>query len=312
MNWYLEVFKKYAVFSGRARRKEYWMFVLFNQIILFVLGFVTVLLGAPSLVYLYTFAVLIPSIAVGVRRMHDINHSGWWLLFPIVNLVFACTEGTRGENKFGSDPKENTGSFDQTVIKSGEDGYCSPTFGGGHRNKESWRKSEGCATPGYCKHSANAPRRRSSASVASARALPRSSLSNKGRAFLYIGIVLAVFACAQIAVQIGFETLYKMCPNEYDLMVSISMPFGIFVALLGLAMRNKSFSTVVAAVASGLFAFTQMARLFMEFSMAPPVPRPWPDALDIMGTIAAIALCALMLALAVIASRGDESDDQNS
>ena len=111
MNWYLEVLKKYAVFSGRARRKEYWMFVLFNIIIAFVLGFIEGIAGiAPEsdqsiLVTVYQLAVLIPSIAVGVRRMHDTDHSGWWLLFPIVNLVFAVSEGTRGDNRFGPDPK---------------------------------------------------------------------------------------------------------------------------------------------------------------------------------------------------------------
>ena len=111
MNWYLEVLRKYAVFSARARRKEYWMFFLFNLIITFVLGFIEGIVGiAPEidqsvLVTIYQLAILIPSIAVGVRRMHDTDHSGWWLLVPIVNLVFAVSEGTRGDNRFGSDPK---------------------------------------------------------------------------------------------------------------------------------------------------------------------------------------------------------------
>ncbi|MGN6227038.1 MAG: DUF805 domain-containing protein [Dyella sp.] len=109
MNWYLAVLRQYAVFSGRARRKEYWMFVLFNVIIAFVLGFVVGLAGAGErgelVVNLYQLAVLIPSIAVGVRRMHDTDHSGWWILLPIVNLVFACTEGTPGPNRFGPNPK---------------------------------------------------------------------------------------------------------------------------------------------------------------------------------------------------------------
>jgi len=111
MNWYLEVLKKYAVFSGRARRKEYWMFFLFNIIIAFALGFIEGIAGiAPAsdqsvLATIYQLAVLIPSIAVGVRRMHDTDHSGWWLLVPIVNLVFAVSEGTRGDNRFGPDPK---------------------------------------------------------------------------------------------------------------------------------------------------------------------------------------------------------------
>lgn len=112
MSWYLAVLKKYAVFSGRARRKEFWMFLLFNLIISFAVGFVFGLIAGvardPGIVdraQIYTLAVLIPGIAVGVRRMHDTNRSGWWLLVPIANLVFACTEGTRGDNRFGSDPK---------------------------------------------------------------------------------------------------------------------------------------------------------------------------------------------------------------
>ena len=107
----MAVLKKYAVFAGRARRKEYWMFVLFNTIIVFVLGLIEGVMGiAPEaddsiLALIYQFAILLPSLAVGVRRMHDTDHSGWWLLLPIVNLVFACSDGTRGDNKFGSDQK---------------------------------------------------------------------------------------------------------------------------------------------------------------------------------------------------------------
>lgn len=109
MNWYLEVLKKYAVFDGRARRKEYWMFVLFNFIIMFAVGFVFGMMGMQRqlnvIVNVYQLAILLPSIAVGVRRMHDTDHSGWWILLPIVNLVFACTEGTPGPNRFGPNPK---------------------------------------------------------------------------------------------------------------------------------------------------------------------------------------------------------------
>lgn len=111
MNWYLEVLKKYSVFGGRARRKEYWMFFLFNVIIEVVLGIVQGILGMASesgvglLTNIYTLAILIPAIAVGVRRMHDTDHSGWWLLLPIVNLIFAVSEGQRGDNRFGPDPK---------------------------------------------------------------------------------------------------------------------------------------------------------------------------------------------------------------
>jgi uncharacterized membrane protein YhaH (DUF805 family) len=109
MNWYLEVLKKYAVFDGRARRTEYWMFVLFNIIISIAIGMLFALIGLSKvgqvIMNLYQLAVLLPGIGVAIRRMHDADHSGWWLLVPIVNLVFACTEGTRGPNRFGPDPK---------------------------------------------------------------------------------------------------------------------------------------------------------------------------------------------------------------
>jgi uncharacterized membrane protein YhaH (DUF805 family) len=114
MKWYLEVMRKYAVFDGRARRKEYWMFVLFNMLVAigigFVLGFVGGILGigttlsSPASV-LYGLGVLVPSLAVAVRRMHDTGRSGWWILIPFANLVFLCIEGQAGENQYGPNPK---------------------------------------------------------------------------------------------------------------------------------------------------------------------------------------------------------------
>ncbi|WP_265183111.1 DUF805 domain-containing protein [Burkholderia paludis] len=115
MKWYLKVLKNYAIFNGRARRKEYWMFLLVNTIIAGVigaiLGFIAVRVGNVALVnwaQLYNLALLIPSVAVGVRRMHDTDHSGWWLLCPVVNLVYLFIPGTVGENRFGDDPKAAT------------------------------------------------------------------------------------------------------------------------------------------------------------------------------------------------------------
>ena len=119
MNWYIQVLKKYAVFSGRARRKEYWMFVLFNIIFAVVAVILDNILGTSfqgagyGLFYLlYGLAVIIPSIAVGVRRLHDTDRSGWWLLIcliPIIGgiwlIVLLATAGTAGENKYGADPK---------------------------------------------------------------------------------------------------------------------------------------------------------------------------------------------------------------
>ncbi len=101
MQYYLKALQNYAVFSGRAIRSEYWYFVLFNVIFSFVIGLIAGLIKVPIIGTIYSLAVLIPGIAVGVRRMHDVDKSGWYLLIPIYNLVLACTEGTRGENQFG-------------------------------------------------------------------------------------------------------------------------------------------------------------------------------------------------------------------
>ncbi|EDP59550.1 DUF805 domain-containing protein [Vibrio sp. AND4] len=118
MDWYLTVLKKYALFSGRARRKEYWMFFLFNLIFSLVLGAIDGLLGTVFIGTIYGLAVLIPGIAVSVRRLHDIGRTGWWVLISfipliglIVLIIFAATEGDKGTNEYGSDPKEADGSI---------------------------------------------------------------------------------------------------------------------------------------------------------------------------------------------------------
>ncbi len=111
MNYYFKVLKKATDFKSRARRSEYWYFVLFNFIIAFIIGFVgsfaNRFIGGYSgkIGNYYTIATLLPSIAVGVRRMHDVGKSGWYLLIPIYNLILACTEGEKGVNKYGEDPK---------------------------------------------------------------------------------------------------------------------------------------------------------------------------------------------------------------
>jgi uncharacterized membrane protein YhaH (DUF805 family) len=123
VSWYLEALKKYAVFSGRARRMEYWYFVLFNIIVTVVLALIDTLLGTFNIVQgvgllsgIYSLAVLIPTLAVMVRRLHDIDRTGWWILInliplvgTIVLLVFALTPGTPGSNRYGPDPKQATG-----------------------------------------------------------------------------------------------------------------------------------------------------------------------------------------------------------
>ena len=119
MNWYVVALRKYAVFQGRARRSEYWYFVLFNIIIGFVLGFMDVLMGTYDfevgmglLGGLYSLVVLLPGIGVSVRRLHDIGRTGWWLLIlfvPIVGaivlIVFAIQDSESAVNKFGPNPK---------------------------------------------------------------------------------------------------------------------------------------------------------------------------------------------------------------
>lgn len=118
MNWYMQVLKKYAEFSGRARRSEYWYFTLFNIIASILLAIVDAVFGTFSaeagmgvLGGIYTLAVLIPSIAVSVRRLHDTGRSGWWILLavlPIANLVllvFMVLDSNPGENRFGPNPK---------------------------------------------------------------------------------------------------------------------------------------------------------------------------------------------------------------
>ena len=120
MNWYLHVFKNYATFSGRARRKEYWMFFLISALISIVLTLLDILLGTYSMEYeaglfsgLYSLLILIPSIAVVVRRLHDTDRSGWWILISLIPLigvivlfVFICLDSQPGTNRFGANPKE--------------------------------------------------------------------------------------------------------------------------------------------------------------------------------------------------------------
>ena len=107
--------KKYAVFSGRARRKEYWMFILFNYIASFIMGVVVGLVAPEASNIATAVAALVgflPSWAVFARRMHDIGKSGWWwliglvpLIGGIVLLVFMCKDSQPGDNAYGPNPK---------------------------------------------------------------------------------------------------------------------------------------------------------------------------------------------------------------
>lgn len=113
MQWYLKVLKNYVGFSGRSRRMEYWMFMLVNIIISVVLVILDAILETSSLLNgLYSLAVLLPSIAVTVRRLHDIGRSGWWILISliplvgaIILLVFTCLDSEPHDNEYGPNPK---------------------------------------------------------------------------------------------------------------------------------------------------------------------------------------------------------------
>lgn len=127
MEWMILPFRRYADFSGRSRRKEYWMFFLFNIIVAVVLNVVfagalltgdaggAMLGGVGGLVIvLYALVAFIPGLAVTVRRFHDQDKSGWMVLLGlipfvggIILVVFMCLEGTRGANRFGPDPKSD-------------------------------------------------------------------------------------------------------------------------------------------------------------------------------------------------------------
>ncbi|HHL21687.1 MAG TPA: DUF805 domain-containing protein [Aliiroseovarius sp.] len=128
-------FNKYATFSGRAPRSEYWWFILFTWVAMMLLSFVdsvmfgTVTVGPGTFMAYsdtayfsgtFALATVVPTLAVAVRRLHDTDRSGWWILIglipligAIVLIVFFATEGTRGDNRFGPDP----------LARGGGDGY---------------------------------------------------------------------------------------------------------------------------------------------------------------------------------------------
>jgi uncharacterized membrane protein YhaH (DUF805 family) len=120
MNWYLNVLKKYKEFEGRARRREFWYAYLVNILIMALLGGLDLWLGTFDedsgvglLHTLYSLAVFLPMLAVQVRRLHDTDRSGWWVLIGLVPVVgwiilviFSAQKGTEGENEYGDDPHD--------------------------------------------------------------------------------------------------------------------------------------------------------------------------------------------------------------
>ena len=110
--YFIDVFRyKFIQYQGRARRKEYWLFSLFSFIFSLILHIIPIL-GVP-LAWLYSLVVILPGVCLGIRRLHDIGKSGWWLLLclvPLVGLiiliVFFCQDSQQGKNQYGFNPKE--------------------------------------------------------------------------------------------------------------------------------------------------------------------------------------------------------------
>jgi uncharacterized membrane protein YhaH (DUF805 family) len=114
MNWFIDcITKNYANFNGRARRKEYWMFVLFNSILTVIAIVIDTMIGSPLVVtIILVLALLLPNLAVTVRRLHDTSKSGWWVLLQlipyiggIIIFVFCVLDSTPGSNQYGENPK---------------------------------------------------------------------------------------------------------------------------------------------------------------------------------------------------------------
>jgi len=111
MDYFIGALKKYADFSGRARRTEYWMFFLFYVIFSVVISVVDSLLGIGLLSIIFGFAMLVPSLSIGARRLHDTGRSGWWqllLIIPVIGfiiLVVFFVQDSHDENSYGSNPK---------------------------------------------------------------------------------------------------------------------------------------------------------------------------------------------------------------
>ena len=106
---YLSALRSYAVFYGRARRREFWMFTVVNIVVTITLQLVV---KSPVPYLVYSLGVTVPTLAVTVRRLHDTSHSAWWLLIGVVPIVgqvvlfvLLVTRGEDGANQFGQDPK---------------------------------------------------------------------------------------------------------------------------------------------------------------------------------------------------------------
>jgi uncharacterized membrane protein YhaH (DUF805 family) len=111
-------FSNYVGFSGRAIRSEYWYWVLFTVIGMIATSIIDIVVGVSVTEPLFSLATILPSLAVGVRRLHDLDRSGWWVLLvfipligAIVLIVWYCSRGTPGTNSFGADPLPTVGQI---------------------------------------------------------------------------------------------------------------------------------------------------------------------------------------------------------
>ncbi len=108
MKHYINAFSRYFEMGGRTTRREYWMFYLFHVIVLALCLLLDVYVGQnngfPLFYTAYILFAFIPNITVAVRRMHDSGRSGWWVIVPVVNLVFLCWDSQLGSNEYGIDP----------------------------------------------------------------------------------------------------------------------------------------------------------------------------------------------------------------
>lgn len=112
MKYFVKALQNYANFNGRATRPEFWYFYLFAIIFTVIAAIIGVLIHFPLLGNLVSLCLLLPNLAVGVRRIHDTNDNGWYILVPIYNLILLCTKGTEGENQYGPDPNGEGYTFD--------------------------------------------------------------------------------------------------------------------------------------------------------------------------------------------------------
>ncbi len=125
MNYYGAAMKKYATFSGRSRRAEYWAFFGVNFIIAFIIQllYVTVNSGYEIISIIFNLIVFLPGLALSVRRLHDVGKSGWFILVPIYGaILIAFFDGERGSNRFGEDPKETKSPYTPNITPTWEQG----------------------------------------------------------------------------------------------------------------------------------------------------------------------------------------------